>query len=331
MFFSGINSYISVVWFACAQNTLDQDGSTDAMQDVSTVVESIDKEMHEHGVDVTLSVSPKEPQLGDSIQLVLSVEATADTQITMPSFGEAIGRFQIIDFTPKEKKQTESTLYRQEYTLQPMNSGLITIPAQRIEYSNTEGTGEIITEEISLQIQSMLPTDSELVFLPSRPRLEPLSTEPTWLYAVGGMLTVLGLLLLHRLWKGRKLPEKEISAFEQAWFALRALESRQEEFKREENLDVWFAELSMITRQYLEHRYDISALDKTTPELLMGFPQWYREHNIPTEQQVFLSEFFPLCDSIQFAKVPVEFSVALEYVQKVRWYIETTRFLEDTP
>lgn len=63
----------------------------------------------------------------------------------------------------------------------------------------------------------------------------------------------------------------------------------------------------------------------------MGFPQWYREHNIPTEQQVFLSEFFPLCDSIQFAKVPVEFSVALEYVQKVRWYIETTRFLEDTP
>ena len=60
-------------------------------------------------------------------------------ELLMPEFGEALGRFEIIDFAPKEEiDESGATIARQRYRLQPARSGTQIIPPLRIEFVDRE-------------------------------------------------------------------------------------------------------------------------------------------------------------------------------------------------
>ena len=50
-----------------------------------------------------LRIEPGEPVIGDVVTLELEVRAAAKVELPMPEFGEALGRFEIIDFAPREE------------------------------------------------------------------------------------------------------------------------------------------------------------------------------------------------------------------------------------
>src|SRR5690606_27946893 len=85
----------------------------------------------------------------------------------MPTFGEALGRFQIVQYVPRESIRDSKWIATQTYTLQAPMSGKQRIPPLRIEFVDERpgqaqgddpgGVQEILTDEIPLQVASVLP------------------------------------------------------------------------------------------------------------------------------------------------------------------------------
>ena len=96
----------------------------------------------------------------------------------MPQFGEALGRFSILDFAPRRETAADGgTVERQRYTLQAPMSGRLRIPALRVEYvDERDGTSgswrELLTDEIPFEVASVLPEGAAAdALLPPRPAL----------------------------------------------------------------------------------------------------------------------------------------------------------------
>ena len=103
-------------------------------------IEAIEQLLEKGGVSSTLRVWPKEPFLGDIIHLELQVKANEGWNVQMPPFGEALGRFQIIDFEPSEKEDPQNQqILVQKYRLQAHHSGKQQIPSLRILFSEDTG------------------------------------------------------------------------------------------------------------------------------------------------------------------------------------------------
>jgi len=77
----------------------------------------------------------------------------------------------------------------------------------------------------------------------------------------------------------------------------------------------YYSQLSQALRQYLEYRFPMPALDRTTSELLVEF----RRIEMPLDHQSILRYFFDTGDLVKFAKyVPSEEEISddLERVKK---------------
>jgi len=165
--------------------------------------ESIERRSERGPVRVDLVIKPAEPVIGDVIELRLEVRAEAGVEVMMPEFGEALGRFEIIDFAPsRQQEETGGSIARQIYRLQPTHSGTQTIPPLRVEFIDRregrspapdgEDAYEILTDRISLEIAPILAEDAPLDLRPAHSDLAPRgdSSKLCWLWAVGILLVV---------------------------------------------------------------------------------------------------------------------------------------------
>ena len=99
--------------------------------------EGIVKTTQEGPVKATVTLSPKAPRLGDQLVLTLSVEAEPQVSVEMPPFGEALGRFSIVGFTPqKQHRAGRPPEASQRYLLEAPMSGRQRIPSLRVEFAD---------------------------------------------------------------------------------------------------------------------------------------------------------------------------------------------------
>ena len=69
------------------------------------------------------------------ITLAIEVQAEPDVEVLMPDFGEALNRFSIVDFAPRQSIDGNGrTIAKQTYRLDPPSSGPQVIPPILIEY-----------------------------------------------------------------------------------------------------------------------------------------------------------------------------------------------------
>ena len=72
---------------------------------------------------------------GDEVVLEIKVEAEACVDVLMPEFGEALSRYTIVDYVPRQRVADDgSTVHLQRYTLQPYLSGEQSIPPILVEF-----------------------------------------------------------------------------------------------------------------------------------------------------------------------------------------------------
>lgn len=264
--------------------------------------------MTEEGpIKATVSLSPPAPRLGDSIILTLTVLAEAGVVVEMPAFGEALGRFAILDFTPREEvADSGGSAATQRYTLEAPLSGRHRIPRLRIEYRD-ERTGiaeaetrELLTEELPFTVESVLPEGTVAdTLLPMRTPLE----ERAGRIAHWGAGAVLALAALAAvaiwLWRRRRtldaLRERE-TAFERAMQRLERLELQG--VPDDAAAGPWYVELSDIVRRYIEERLAVRAPELTTEEFLREAGQ---SEEFSQGHRDLLADFLERCDRVKFA------------------------------
>ena len=282
-------------------------------------------------VKATVTLSPPAPRLGDSLALALTVVAEPGVVVEMPAFGEALGRFAIIDFTPREEIASDgASTASQRYTLEAPLSGRHRIPRLRIEYTDQRGgtgqaqTRELLTEELPFVIESVLPEGTVADTL--RPMRSPLE-DPTVSVAYWGAGLTVGVAasvaLAMWLWRRRRametLRERE-TAFERAMQRLERLELQG--MPADTVAGPWYVELSDVVRRYIEERLAVRAPELTTEEFLREaghndeFSKGHRD---------LLADFLERCDQVKFAAHRPGADESRRALQAARRFLAETR------
>jgi hypothetical protein len=285
-------------------------------------------------VKATVTMSPAAPTIGDPIVLTLSVEAQAGVDVRMPEFGEALGRFQIVDFS----RPTGGPASAQRYTLQIPMSGRLRIPQLRVEFTDNRpghqgdagvaNPRELLTEEIELMVASVLPeTEINAGLRPMRARLEGRG-EPSflarWWFLLLTPLLLIGVFFGVRAWRRRAIERARISAYDKAIGRLAALESGG--MPTLDEVDEWYVELSAIIRRYLEDRFGLRAPELTTEEFLR---EAKRATALTDDHKDLLSSFLEGCDRVKFARYEPDEAESKQALDAARTFLADTRFVAD--
>ncbi len=297
------------------------------------VTPALSRVTEEGPVTVTVALTPAEPRLGDPLSLTLTVESEPGVTVEMPAFGEALGRFSIVDFTPREETREDGvSVASQRYTLQPPMSGRQRIPPLRIEYLDArpeyagedEEFRELLSEELIIEVASVLPEGAVLdELLPPRTALPELgggfiARNWPWFGGAAALLGVLGFAAA--LWQRRAAERRRVTAWDRAMRRLDALAGRGLPLPVE--ADAWYVELSDIVRRYIEDQYGVRAPELTTEEFLQ---EARRSADLSGARRELLSAFLERCDRVKFAAYSPEQRESEEALTLAR------RFLGEPP
>jgi hypothetical protein len=298
---------------------------------------SIERESTRGPVQVRLVVTPAEPVIGDVIELELVVVAEPGVEILMPEFGEALGRFEIVDFAPsQEASKSGGVIARQRYRLQPAHSGSQAIPPLRVEFVDRregqrpappgEDAFEILTERIALEIAPVLAEGAPLELRPAHRDLgrREVWSGKVWVWLIGLLIVVAALGPFGwRFFVAARERQRRQSAYEVARADLDTLLAAGR--PTAETMDAFYVQLSLIVRTYLEDRFALRSPELTTQEFLaeMG-----RSPDLARSHQRLLQSFLEEADLVKFAGLrPSDEVVAVSIAAAEQFLRETRDFV----
>jgi len=309
------------------------DGDAAGAVDTSVVVDAVTRVSEEGPVRAEVSLSPASPRLGDPLTLTLEVVAQAGVSVELPGFGEALGRFSIVDYTPRRELGPDGeTIATQRYRLQAPMSGRQRIPPLRIEFID-ERPGqvaagdvamprELLTDEIPIEVASVLADGAVADELrPVRGELEEIRTGDA--FRIAGWLLAAALLvaaaLAWRAFRRHVAARRRDSAYAVAIARIDRLESRG--LPTGQEADDWYVELSDIVRHYLENRYGVRAPELTTEEFLR---EAHRSAELTDAHRELMSGFLAICDRVKFAQYVPEEGESRDALATARQFLEET-------
>jgi len=234
-------------------------------------------------VHARVRLEPEAPVIGDPMQLLIEASAEDLVEVLMPDFGDALERFNIVDFVPRERIDEDGrTIYSQRYTLQAPNSGEHVLPAILIEFVDhrpdrdpaPEGQDayELLTEPVPFEVASVVPDAAGADLSPPMGRLGPLGAarRNLWIWlAVAAALLLGAAPFALRALAGWRAKADAKSAFELARSELDALlAGPRPRPDHPDKIDAFFVELSGIIRRYLERRFSLRSPELTTERFL---------------------------------------------------------------
>ena len=291
-----------------------------------------------HGpVTATVSLAPPSPRLGDSLVLTLTVAAEPGVAVEMPAFGDALGRFAIIDFAPRQETTEHGARHSQRYTLQVSASGRQRIPRLRVTFVDERGTStgqdpprrELMTDELGFKVASMLPQGAVAAELRGPRAPLPELTGPWlarhWPWLAGALGGLGGIVLGVVLWRRRQAVRARLTAYDRALARLRRLQRAG--LPAASAVDAWYVELSDIVRRYIEERFALRAPELTTEEFLAEAGR----SALSTPHRGLLSAFLDTCDRVKFARYHPRQEESREALDIARRFLDETRLDEARP
>ena len=319
---------------ACGEPDPQAEGDRDAEASEAELLSAVTEE---GPVKATVELAPLAPRLGDALTLTLTVEAQPNVTVEMPAFGEALGRFSIVDFTPRERTEPDGrSVHSQRYTLQAPMSGRQRIPPLRIEFldqrpghaaaDGSEEYRELLTDELAVTIVSVLPEGAVTDELrPVRASLAEHSVNAwRWLTALAALAIVAAMAGLSYYLKRLSVERARVTAYDRAVQRMAALEQRG--FPSSGEADAWYVELSDIVRHYLEDRYGVRAPELTTEEFLQ---EARGSGELSEIHRDLLSSFLERCDQVKFAAYHPEQAESQDALASSRRFLEETRLLPE--
>ena len=300
----------------------------DAATDAAPDDEALRAEIREGPVTATVSLEPPAPRLGDTLVLRLVVTADAGVTVQMPAFGDALGRFAILDFTPRREDGPDGVMLSQRYTLQTSASGRQRIPRLRVEFIDERDgrdaeTRELLTDELGFQVASVLPEGEVAVELrPARGALAELEgpwLRRHWPWLAGAGLGVAALAAGVVVWLRRAEQRARLTAFDRAVARLERLQRAG--LPDQSGMDAWYVELSDIVRRYIEERFALRAPEQTTEEFL----QEAGRSALSGPHRELLSVFLETCDRVKFARYHPGQRESRQALDEARRFLEETR------
>lgn len=262
----------------------------------------IDRVFRRGPVDFRIAVSDKDITIADRIDLLLEARADEGYTVDLPSFGEKLQNFGIVDYRTFEPELGEGgeTVKRRVYELEPFLSGEYTIPPMSVAFKARGDTlaHYVESDSIKVNVRSILPDDMAEMEIRDIAPPEGMPREfPTALAVAAAVL--IAAVTAAFVYRARKRKRKVLPPPAAHEVALARLQRLLDSGLVEERKYIEFTiKVSDVLRHYIEDRFGLRAPERTTEEFLeearSGLPTGDGERKM-------LEDFLAHCDLVKFA------------------------------
>lgn len=280
-------------------------------------------------ISVESRIDKPEITIGDIVRYTVVI--TADTSLKVDSLevGSSLGMFEIKDYVPREEKVREGfRIITESFEITTFTTGDYQIPSLTIEYRTPDGRVKTIaTDPITITVKSLLTGEDaeDIKPLKAQKSFEP--GFPYLLVIIGAVVLAAVALFIYLYRRARKpidLATEEVDTRLPWEIALQELgELNDSELIARGEYKAFYLRLSEIFRRYLEKRYGIKALERTTWEIIVEFGQL----GLPNEEERTIAAFLDDCDLVKFAKFWPTGEQAESDFQRAREFVMNTRSL----
>ena len=285
-------------------------------------------------LSIDSSVDKSQITVGDWITYTLTIRYGEDEQIIRaPEILDQLGLFEVRDVRkiPGKKDKKGMVEDKVEYVITAYQTGQYEIPPVSVIFVTASGdTSEIRSEQINIEVESVLPdlgVDSEDLqeedIQDIKPPVKIEQVGLGWLLWIGVAVLAISLMRVylwrkHRLeeWRRRKPGEEkpidELAEFDKI-AAMKLLEKG--EYK------MFHILLSDALRRYMERRWGIDAMERTTYEIaeLMG------DADIDEKSIAMTHSYLEECDLVKFAKYVPPMEVMERMVERGKDIVRATQ------
>lgn len=289
---------------------------------------------------VEASVDRNEVQIGDPINLTISIVYDQSVTVISNPRGVNLGRFEVLDSLPgtSTTEPNGQVTKTDTYKIATFETGGdFEIPPVQLQYTTSDGReGNLQTRPIKITVKRLISEEeaAEKESLELR-EIKPVQSVAGYSYAwmLWTALIVLLILAIFSYWLYRRYtagPREEklpppIPAHEQAYTALAELRNRRDLIDGKEYKVFSFA-VSEIIRQYLFNRYRIDAMDETSYETMQQLKQLQLGYEINKGFET----FFEHCDLMKFARHEPDDTIFLELIEKAVNIVNATKQTVET-
>jgi hypothetical protein len=273
--------------------------------------------------------------IGDRILYTLKIVTDPKVALEPPSLGSNLGAFEVKDykFYDPQKIKDGKVINKSEYLITTFTTGEYVIPPITIRYTDPEGAKkEIRSEPLFILVKSVGASESDKEDI--RGLKSPIEIkESYWAYLIIlpilALLTTGGFLYYRRRARGLAMPEIPEELRRPAWeVALMELNNlRDSDLLERKQIKRFFTVLSDIIRKYIQRRYEIPTLDRTTEEIRGEIKRAKPEQRIV--ESVYSLLFF--CDFVKFAKYVPSSEETEKSLSHAYDLVNTTRPVEIKP
>ena len=266
--------------------------------------------------------------IGDQVKMDITLQNAPDATILFPSICDTC--IPNLEITKRSNIDTlhenGQTILRQQYTLTGFDSGSFYIPPFTFYTVDSEMVAQ--TTASMLHINTVKVDTTQAIKDIKPPLKAPITFKEILPYLIGAI--ALALLVLGTIWLIRHfLPKHKNNAAEYTKplepaevIALRDLESLwQKKLCEKGHFKEFYSKLSLITRTYIYHRWDISSLEMVTSEVCQALQS---TPTSPTDIHN-VKQALETADLVKFAKVqPLDHENKANYDYIVSFVKNTT-------
>ncbi|MGI4805889.1 MAG: hypothetical protein ACRYFL_14070 [Janthinobacterium lividum] len=266
--------------------------------------------------------------IGGQTLLHVSARMPLKTLITFPQLVDSIGKVQLVKSlkadTAIDPKNPNFETVTHSYAVTSFDAGVYTLP----QFTFRTKTDSFKTGTVTLQVKAV-PVDTTKTFYDIKQPLAVSYTFWDWLkdhwlavlITLGLILLIGGIVYYYKNRPKIAAPIMAAPVLSADQIALNKLnELRNKKLWQQDQVKLYYSELTDILREYLEKRYHVKAHEQTTDELVESL----QNKEIPQENSTKLRQLLTLADLVKFAKQKPQ---ALENEQSMD---EAINFIQQT-
>ena len=251
-----------------------------------------------------VSVSPKvdhsEITLGDIITYTIELRHPQGYKLVPPPLGAQFGEFFIRDFhQPNPRTENGVVVDSMQYKITTYITGKVKIPAMTFHWESPSGQkGDVTVPEMEINVKSIAGKDAMDIRGLKEPVEIPVKMWPYYAMGIGAVvLAALIALIGYYIYRRRTRPKAKpaappLSPYELVMSALKSLDDAMD-------VKVYYSTISEAMRRYVEGKFGIPAVDRTTEEIEVSLSQSDR---LPKEISKDIYDLLCQADLVKFAK-----------------------------
>ncbi|MDB5227178.1 MAG: hypothetical protein JWN78_1371 [Bacteroidota bacterium] len=279
----------------------------------------------------TASTKEKEYQIGDWIPVDLFVSAASNNQVAFPNLKDSISPIiEVANYNPVDTvKKGGQNEYHQLVNLIVFDTGQIMLPRFQFLVNSNGKLDTIVSESILVHVAGVKIDTTKDIKPIKEPLKIPLTFKEILPFLIGTIILALiaaliAWYIIERKRKNQPVDEKYLLP-PHVW-ALKELDKLQrDKLWQTGAVKNYYSRLTDIARTYIELRYHISAMERTTDELMSAMHKGMMKQSLKKD----LNEVLVMSDFVKFAKAQPDFIENENSMRIIKEFIDKTKQLEE--